>query len=349
MSMYFIRPLRKLIISMVIICCCASITELNAAPNLEPVAKKRQKIQLLNVAYDPTRDLFKQLNKRFIEDYQNQHANKKLKINQSHGPSGKQALAVMNGLEADVVTIALEHDVDMMAKDGLLDKKWRHRFANNSSPYGSIIVFLVRAGNPKNIKDWDDLVKPGVEVMTANPKISGGARISYLAAWHHAMSKFHNNEDHAIDFMKRLYGNAPMLDVSSRASVVSFVKRNIGDVVVIWENEAMLAQKHYAKFGMEIVVPSSTLYVSLPVAVVDKYAKKHNNEELAKQYLEFMYTDGAQELIAKNHLRPLKQELFSKYQFPIVKTISLQDLGKFAELQTKHFADGGIFDGIYGK
>jgi sulfate/thiosulfate-binding protein len=296
---------------------------------------------ILNVSYDPTRELFKQINEAFNK-HRIKHGLSIADIKQSHAGSGRQALAVMNGLEADIVTLALDYDIDMMADKGLLSHNWRQQFPNNSSPYSSIIVFMVRKGNPKQIKDWSDLIRKDISVITPNPKSSGGARVNYLAAWHYAMSKHHNNEAAAKEFMHKLYKNVHMLDVSSRSAMITFTKRNIGDVVIAWENEALLAKRYHNDEGYDIVIPPMTLEIPLPIAIVDHYANKHNTYNMAKAYLDFLYTDTAQNIIADNHYHNYKNQ--QKSNIP-----KLHQLGKLQDIYNKHFSEGGLFDQIFLK
>ncbi|MBL8992523.1 MAG: sulfate ABC transporter substrate-binding protein [Spirochaetia bacterium] len=307
---------------------------------------------LLNVSYDPTRELYAQYNSLFA-DYYKKKAGQKIDIKQSHGGSGKQARSVIDGLEADVVTLALAYDIDALAdKASLLPKDWQKRLPNNSSPYTSTIIFLVRKGNPKKIKDWDDLVKGGVSVITPNPKTSGGARWNYLAAWAFASAKFGGDEGKIKGFLKTLFQNVPVLDSGARGSTHTFVNREIGDVLLSWENEAFLAEKELGKGSVERVIPSISVLAEPPVALVDKNAEKHKTAEIAKAYLDYLYSPEAQELIAKNFYRPRDAKVASKYSkiFPQLKMATIDEaFGGWKAAQKKHFDDGGVFDQIYNK
>jgi sulfate/thiosulfate-binding protein len=302
---------------------------------------------LLNVSYDPTRELYQQVNAAFLK----QKGNEDLKINQSHGGSGKQARSVIDGLEADVLTLALAYDIDAVAERGLLDKDWQKRLAYNSAPYTSTIVFLVRKGNPKTIKDWDDLVKPGVSIITPNPKTSGGARWNYLAAWGYALDKWNGDQAKAEAFVKALFQNVTVLDSGARGSTITFTQRGIGDVFLSWENEAHLALKEFGD-GFEIVVPPISILAEPPVTVVDKVVDRRGTRALAEAYLNFLYTPEIQELVAKNHYRPSDPEVWKKVQgdFAQVKLFTIDDVfGGWNKAQTLHFSDGGVFDRIYVK
>jgi sulfate transport system substrate-binding protein len=306
-------------------------------------------ISLLNVSYDPTRELYQDYNAAFSKYWQ-QKTGDTVTVKQSHGGSGKQARAVIDGLEADVVTLALAYDVDSIAKKGrLFDEGWEKRLKHNSSPYTSTIVFLVRKGNPKGIKDWNDLVKPGISVITPNPKTSGGARWNYLAAWGYALRQPGANSDKAKAFVKKLFANVPVLDSGARGSTTTFVERGIGDVLLTWENEAFLAVKELGPEKVEIVVPSVSILAEPPVAVVDKYAKKHGTTAVAKAYLDYLYSPVGQEIAAKNYYRPTDPAVAAKYaaQFPKVKLFNIKDFGGWSRAQDTHFADGGTFDEIY--
>ncbi|HEX7184345.1 MAG TPA: sulfate ABC transporter substrate-binding protein, partial [Thermoanaerobaculia bacterium] len=273
-----------------------------------------------------------------------------LTVQQSHGGSGKQARSVIDGLEADVVTLALAYDVDAVANAGLLPKNWQSRLPNNSSPYTSTIVFLVKKGNPKKIKDWDDLVRPGVAVITPNPKTSGGARWNYLAAWGFALRKYGKDPAKAKDFVARLFKNVPILDTGARGATVSFVERGIGDVLIAWENEALLTVKEIGKGRFEVVAPSVSILAEPPVAVVDKVANKKKSAAVAKAYLEYLYTPEGQEIAARHYYRPRNPAVAAKYaqQFPKVNLFDIGQFGGWAKAQKDHFADGGVFDQIYG-
>ncbi|MYN09433.1 sulfate ABC transporter substrate-binding protein ['Massilia aquatica' Lu et al. 2020] len=304
---------------------------------------------LLNVSYDPTRELYADVNTAFAKDYKAKTGDT-VKIKQSHGGSGKQGRAVIDGLEADVVTLALAYDIDAIAERSLLNKDWQKRLGHNSTPYSSTIVFLVRKGNPKGIKDWSDLVKPGVAVITPNPKTSGGARWNHLAAYGYALRQQGGSDASAKDFLKKLYKNVPVLDSGARGATTTFVERGIGDVLIAWENEALLAIKELGPNKVEIVAPSVSILAEPPVAVVDKVVDKRGTRKVAEAYLNFLYTDEAQELIAKNYYRPTVEKEAKKYaaQFPNVKLFTLaQVAGDWTTAQKVHFADGGVFDQIY--
>jgi sulfate/thiosulfate-binding protein len=306
---------------------------------------------LLNVSYDPTRELYKAVNEAFIKDYKAK-TGETVAIEQSHGGSGKQARAVVDGLQADVVTLALAADIDQIAKAGKIKADWQKRLANNSSPYTSTIVFLVRKGNPKHIKDWDDLVKDGIQVITPNPKTSGGARWNYLAAWAYADQKFGHSEDKDKDFIKKLYANVPVLDTGARGSTTTFAQRGIGDVLLAWENEAYLALNELGADQFEIVVPSLSIKAEPPVAVVDDVVDAKGTRKVAEAYLNFLYTPEAQKLIAHNYYRPSDPKSADPKdlaRFPDVKLVSIDDplFGGWAKAQPKHFDEGGIFDQLY--
>ncbi|WOT11050.1 sulfate ABC transporter substrate-binding protein [Leptospira interrogans] len=308
--------------------------------------------KLLNVSYDPTRELYSQINKLFITHWKKQ-TGEDLVIHQSHGGSGKQARAVIDGLEADVVTLALAHDIETIAeKTKLLSTDWEKLLPYQSSPYTSTIVFLVRKGNPKGIKDWDDLVKPGIGVITPNPKTGGGARWNYLAAWGYAKEKYRSEEKAKI-FMKSLYSNVLVLDSGARGSLTTFVQRGIGDVLISWENEAHLALQETAKNqNVEIVFPSVSILAEPSVAVVTKNAEKHNTLKVAENYLKFLYSPEGQETIAKNYYRPTDKKVASKYKntFKNLKLFTIRDVaGSWKNAQEKHFSDGAIFDQITSK
>jgi len=307
-------------------------------------------IELLNVSYDPTRELYEAFNKSFA-DYWKKETGQTVKINQSHGGSGAQARKVLDGLEADVVTLALAYDIDSLTKTGLVKKDWQQSFESNSSPYTSTIVFLVRKGNPKGIKDWNDLIKDGVKVITPNPKTSGGARWNYLAAWGYAQKQDGNDEAKTKDFLKKLFNNVPVLDTGARGATTTFVERKIGDVLLAWENEAYLAKKEYGD-EFEIVTPSLSILAEPPVAIVDKNADKRGTRKVAEAYLKYLYSPEGQEIAAQNFYRPRLQEVADKYkdQFPTLNLLTIdKDFGGWTEAQKKHFADGGTFDEVYTK
>ncbi len=303
-------------------------------------------VQLLNVSYDPTRELYREINAAFAAYWEGK-TGAIVTIRQSHGGSGKQARAVLDGLEADVVTLALAYDVDEIARRGkLLAVDWQARLPYGSTPFTSTIVLLVRKGNPKRIRDWDDLVRPGITVITANPKTSGGARWNYLAAWGYALRRW-GGESAAQDFVARLYRNVAVLDVGARGATTTFVERGIGDVLITWENEALLAVKELGQARVEIVYPSVSIVAEPPAAVVDKVAKKHGTESVARAYLEFLYTDRSQEIAARNFYRPRSRQVEKKYtrQFPTIPLFTVGNVfGGWSKAQARHFADGGIFD-----
>jgi len=306
-------------------------------------------INLLNVSYDPTRELYQDVNTAFAKDWKAKTGDN-VKIKQSHGGSGKQGRAVIDGLEADVVTLALAYDIDAIAEKGLLNKDWQKRLGHNSTPYSSTIVFLVRKGNPKGIKDWGDLVKPGIAVITPNPKTSGGARWNHLAAYGYALRQPGGSDATAREYLKKLYKNVPVLDSGARGATTTFVERGIGDVLLAWENEALLAIKELGPDKVEIVAPSVSILAEPPVAIVDKVVDKRGTRKVAEAYLNFLYTDAAQEIIAKNYYRPTVEKEAKKYasQFPAVKLFTLADVaGDWTKAQKTHFADGGVFDQIY--
>ncbi len=304
--------------------------------------------ELLNVSYDPTRELYEKYNELFVKHWK-EKSGQDIIVKQSHGGSGKQARAVIDGLQADVVTLALAYDIDAIAeKSKQLPTGWQSKYPNNSAPYTSTIVFLVKKGNPKHIKDWDDVVKSGVQVITPNPKTSGGARWNYLAAYGYALKKFGGDEAKAQEFVKQLFANVPVLDTGARGATTTFVQRGIGDVLLAWENEAFLAQQELGKGQFEIVVPSLSILAEPPVAVVDKVAEKKGTLDAAREYLNYLYSKDAQELIAKNYYRPFDPEVAAKYasKFPKLELLTIKDFGGWKEAQKKHFDDGGIFDQI---
>lgn len=306
-------------------------------------------VELLNVSYDPTRELYQDFNAAFAKHYA-ATGGKQVTVRPSHGGSGKQARAVIDGLEADVVTLALAYDIDMLAEKGnLLPKDWQKRLPHNSCPYTSTIVFLVRKGNPKGIKDWDDLVKDGVSVITPNPKTSGGARWNYLAAWGYALRKWNNDEAKAQDFVKRLFKNVAVLDTGARGSTTTFAERGMGDVLISWENEAMLAVQKLGPEKFEIVAPSISILAEPPVAVVDSIADRHGTRAVAQAYLEYLYSDEGQEICAKRFYRPVVEAAAKKHEagFPKMTLFTLAEVfGSWKAAQDRHFAEGGVFDTI---
>jgi sulfate transport system substrate-binding protein len=309
-----------------------------------------KQVTLLNVSYDPTRELYQDYNKVFA-DYWKTKTGDDVTISQSHGGSGKQAQAVIDGLGADVVTLGLPPDIDAIVNHAhLLDPKWESRFPQNSSPYTSTIVLLVRKGNPKAIKDWPDLIKPGVEVVTPNPKTSGGARWNFLAAYGYALKTNNNDAAKATDFVKALYGNVRVLDTGARGSTVTFVERGEGDVLIAWENEALLTVNKTNPGEFEIVYPSQTILAEPPVAVVDANVDKHGTRDVATAYLQYLYSPTGQDVIGRNYYRPRSADVLAKYaaQFPAIKLFTVADLfGPWGKVQKSFFGDGGVFDQIY--
>jgi sulfate/thiosulfate transport system substrate-binding protein len=309
-------------------------------------------ITLLNVSYDPTREFYVDFNKAFAAHWK-ARTGQNVSIRQSHGGSGKQARSVIDGLDADVVTLALAYDIDELANIAkLIPADWQKRLPHNSSPYTSTIVFLVRKGNPKNIKDWDDLAKPGIGVITPNPKTSGGARWNYLAAWGYALKKFGNDAAKAEAFVSAIFKNVPVLDSGARGSLVTFTQRGVGDVFISWENEAFLATKELGPDKFEIVVPSLSILAEPPVTVVDRNVDKKGTREVATAYLQFLYTPQGQERAAENHYRPVDPKVAAKYAktFTQLNLFKIDEVfGGWAQAQKTHFADGGLFDKIYTK
>lgn len=305
---------------------------------------------ILNVSYDPTRELYQEFNAAFTR-YWKTETGQDISIRQSHGGAGKQARAVIDGLEGDVVTLALAYDIDAIhEKADLIPADWQSRLPNRSCPYTSTIIFLVRKGNPKGIKDWDDLVRPGISVITPNPKTSGGARWNFLAAWCFALRKWNNDEAMAEDFVARLYKNVPVLDSGARGSTTTFVKRGIGDVLLAWENEAFLAVHELGRDNFEIVLPSISILAEPPVTIIDKVVDKHGTREVARAYLEFLYTPEGQEIAARHYYRPRLPEVAQKYtdRFPELELFSIDDVfGGWQKAQKKYFSDDGVFDKIY--
>jgi sulfate transport system substrate-binding protein len=311
-------------------------------------AAKAASTTLLNVSYDPTREFYKAYNALFAAEWA-RLKKVKLTVDQSHGGSGKQARAVIDGLAADIVTLALAGDVDQLAKRGLIAPGWQSRLPLNSAPYTSTIVFLVRKGNPEKIKTWDDLVRPGVEVITPNPKTSGGARWNYLAAWSHALKAGNGDEAAARSFVQELFKHVPVLDSGARGATTTFGQRGIGDVLLAWENEAFLSIEELGADKLEIVFPESSILAEPSVAVVDKVVDQHGTREVAEAYLKYLFEEPAQELIAQNHYRPRSAAVLQKYasKFPAMQLTTIADFGGWDTAQAKHFADGGLFDQIY--
>lgn len=309
-------------------------------------------VQLLNVSYDPTRELYKEYNQAF-SSYWKKKTGQDVTVQQSHGGSGKQARSVIDGLDADVVTLALGYDIDSIAeKARLIDQNWQSRLPDQSTPYTSTIVFLVRKGNPKHITDWADLVKKDVSVITPNPKTSGGARWNYLAAWAYADETYHHDDTKIKQFMKDLYGNVEVLDSGARGATTSFTERGMGDVLIAWENEAYLTLKEFGKEKYEIVNPSISILAEPPVSVVDKTADKKGTKKAAEAYLSYLYSKKGQEIAAKNFYRPRDKEVLKTYekQFPKIKTVTVEkEFGGWKKAQVTHFNDGGTFDSIYEK
>jgi sulfate transport system substrate-binding protein len=309
-------------------------------------------VTILNVSYDPTRELYEAVNKAFAADWLAK-TGQTVTIRQSHGGSGAQARAVANGLEADVVTLALAYDVDALYKQGkLIPQNWASRLTSNSTPYTSTIVFLVRKGNPKNIHDWGDLVRPGVSIITPNPKTSGGARWNYLAAWAWALRQPGGTPATAEAFVKKVYANVPVLDSGARGSTVTFVEREIGDVLLAWENEALLAVKQLGPSKVEVVVPTVSILAEPPVTVVDKVVERRGTRKVSEAYLNFLYTNQGQEIAAQNYYRPRDAQVAAKYaaRFPKIPLVTITDVfGGWDKAHADHFADGGSFDRIYGK
>lgn len=303
---------------------------------------------ILNVSYDPTRELYSDLNKVFSAFWLTK-TGKEVSIDQSHGGSGKQSRSVVDGLEADVVTLALAYDIDALADQGkLIPENWQGRLPNNSSPYTSTIVFVVRKGNPKDIKDWNDLAKDGVKVITPNPKTSGGARWNYFAAYAYGLKAFGGDESKAQEFVSRIYSNVPVLDAGGRGSTITFTERRMGDVFIAWENEAHLIQKQYPG-EYEIITPSLSILAEPPVAVVDKVVDRKGTREVAQAYLEFLYTPEAQDIIGRHFYRPRDAAAAAKYaaKFPKIELVTIEDFGGWRKAQKEHFNDGGVFDRIY--
>lgn len=313
-----------------------------------PASYAANRAVLLNVSYDPTRELYQEINDSFGK-YWLAKTQQTVKLQQSHGGSGKQARAVIEGLPASVVTLALAYDIDAIAKSGLISRDWQTRLPHNSTPYTSTIVFVVRKGNPKQIKDWGDLIKPDVAVITPNPKTSGGARWNYLAAWGSVLQTG-GDEAKAREFIQKLFKNVPVLDAGARGATTTFVQRDIGDVLISWENEAYLVVNEVGKGEFEIITPGTSILAEPPVALVDKNTEKLGTTEVAKAYLEYLYSEEAQEIAAKHYYRPISEKVAAAHaeQFPKLQLFTLEQLfGNWAQAQEKHFADGGIFDQIY--
>jgi sulfate transport system substrate-binding protein len=316
---------------------------------LAAAAVQAKEVNLLNVSYDPTRELYQSINPVFAAQWKNTHGDE-VTIKQSHGGSSKQARAIIDGLEADVATLGIAADIDALHEKGdLLPDNWQSRLPNDSTPYSSTIVLLVKKGNPKAIKDWDDLVKPGIAVITPNPKTSAGARWNFLAAYAYALKANANDEAKAKAWIGQLYKNVPVLDSGARGATLTFAQRGLGDVLISWENDAQLAQKEFGDGQFEIVLPSLSILAQPPVAVVDKNAKKHGTEQVAEAYLKFLYTPEAQELIAQNHFRPSDAAVAARHakEFPKLELTTIAQFGGWKSAQPKFFGEGGVFDQIY--
>jgi len=313
-------------------------------------AAAQEKVTLLNVSYDPTRELYKDINAAFAREWK-RRTGQEVEIRQSHGGSGAQARAVIDGLEADVVTLGLAYDIDEIAQRGkTIPADWQKKLPHNSTPFASTVAFVVRKGNPKQIKDWNDLVREDVQVITANPKTSGGARWNYLAAWGYALRKNKGSEAAARDFISRLYKNVPVLDAGARGSTTTFAERGIGDVLIAWENEALLATKQLGPDKFDIVIPSVSILAEPPVAVNEAVAAKHGTTKVARAYLEYLYTDSAQAIGARHYFRPTGPRSLARFgsAFPKVPQFTVDQLfGGWAKAQQRHFADGGVFDQVY--
>jgi sulfate/thiosulfate-binding protein len=319
-----------------------------AAAGCGQSAQGTKTLELSNVSYDPTRELYAEINQVFTAYYK-EKTGQDIIVNQSHGGSGSQARSVIEGLKADVVTLALAYDVDAIAEAGLMNEDWQSELPDNSAPYTSTMVFLVRKGNPKGIYDWDDLIREDVSVITPNPKTSGAARWNYLTAWAYALEHNNNSEEAAKDFVAALFKNVEVLDSGARGATTTFVERGIGDVLIAWENEAFLTINEIGVGEFEIVVPSLSILAEPTVAIVDEVVEEKGTAEAARMYLEYLYTEEAQEIIARNYYRPRSETVMARYRdmFPEVKLVTIDDFGGWAAAQERHFNDGGIFDQIY--
>jgi sulfate/thiosulfate-binding protein len=329
----------------------AAIVAVASVASLDPAVAQAKEVTLLNVSYDPTREFYQAYNAAFAK-YWKARTGDDVVVKASHGGSGKQARSVIDGLDADVVTLALAYDIDAIATKGLLSTDWQKKLQFNSTPYSSTIVFLVRKGNPKNIKTWDDVVKPGNAVITANPKTSGGARWAYLAAYGYALKKNNGDDAKARDFVKRLFEQVPVLDSGARGATVSFSERGLGDVLLTWESEVGLIKKEYGDDKFDVIYPSVSILAEPPVAIVDKVVDKRGTREVAQAYLEYLYSPAGQDLIGKHYYRPTDPKSAAKYakQFPKLNLFTVDDtFGGWAKAQKTHFADGGVFDQIYLK
>jgi sulfate/thiosulfate transport system substrate-binding protein len=340
---------RRTLVLIVGVLLAAAIVVRHSTANELPVTADT--IELLNVSYDPTRELYEEYNASFTR-YWKQKTGQDVIVKQSHGGSGKQARAVIDGLEADVVALALSYDIDAIAKAGIVSTDWQSRLPNNGAPYTSTIVFLVRAGNPKGIKDWNDLTRSGIQVVTPNPKTSGGARWNYLAAWGFALQRNGGKDALAHAFVRDLYRNVAVLDVGARGSTTTFAERGIGDVLIAWENEAHLAARQLGPKKVEVVVPSSSILAEPPVAVVDRVVDKRGTRKIAEEYTRYLYSTEGQEIAARNHYRPRDPEVAKKFakQFANIQLFTVNELfGSWAKAHATHFADGGTFDQIYNR
>ena len=329
----------------------SSLFLLSCSGSTQDPAAKGGSVTLLNASYDPTRELYVDYNKAFAS-YWKQKTGQEVRISQSHGGSGKQARAVIDGLQADVVTLALAGDIDAIVTQGkMLAADWEKRLPEHSAPYTSTIVFLVRNGNPKGIKDWGDLARPGVAVVTPNPRTSGGARWNYLAGWSWALKQAGGSEATAREFLRKVYGNTPVLDTGARAALTTFAQRGVGDVLISWENEAYLALREFGAGKIEVVIPTVSILAEPSVAVVDKIVLRHNTKAVAEEYLKYLYSPEGQEIAARNFYRPRDPQVAAKYatQFPTITLATIQDFGGWAKAQSTHFAEGGVFDQLVAK
>ena len=310
--------------------------------------EKSNSIELLNVSYDPTREFYEEYNECFAK-YIKEKTGQDVVINQSHGGSGTQGRAVIHGLEADITTLALSYDIDKISKSGLIEEDWQKRFDNNSCPYTSTMIFLVRKGNPKNIEDWDDLIRDDVSVVTPNPKTSGGARWNYLAALAYASEKNNGDEEKCKEFLKRLYSNVEVLDSGARSSTTSFAENGIGDVLISWENEAYTTIEKLGSDNFEVVYPSISILAEPAVSIVDEVVEKKGTSDIAKEYINYLYSDEGQEVAAKNYYRPSNKDILEEHRdiFKDIKLVNINDFGGWKAVSEKHFSDGGIFDQIY--
>lgn len=345
----FLKSGAILLSSLLLLSGCGADTTSSTAEKGKESEKAAKPVELLNVSYDPTRELYQEYNQEFAKHWKDE-TGQTVTIKQSHGGSGSQARSVIDGLEADVVTLALAADIDAISDKNLLASDWQKRLDHNSTPYTSTIVFLVRKGNPKGIKDWNDLTKKGVSVITPNPKTSGGARWNYLAAWGYALKHNGNDQEKAKEFVKNLYKNVEVLDSGARGATTTFVEKGIGDVLIAWENEALLTQKELGKDKFEIVAPSVSILAEPPVAVVDKVVERKGTKKVAEAYLKYLYSEKGQEIAAQNYYRPRDPKVAEKYasQFPKIKLFTVDDVfGGWRKAQETHFSDGGVFDSIY--